>query len=110
MNSVIMGERSWELLLAVNATVAAMLFVLEREWGFRFSSAQLIRYERIELIKPQHHALLLEDLRHRTGLPVSRVEIGRINFLNDSAEMKIYFDEPKAHRRTLEYTLTQPDD
>ena len=31
----------------MNATVTAILFVLEHEWGFRFESSQLIRYERI---------------------------------------------------------------
>lgn len=110
MNSVIIREWSWEILIGVNAMVAAMLLVLEREWGFHFASAQYIRYERIDLIKPEHHCLLLDDLRQRTGLPVSRVEIGRINFLNDSAELKVYFDEPKSQRRTIEYAMSQPDD
>lgn len=110
LNSVVLRANTWWVLLAVNATVIAVLFVLEQEWGFHFASAQLIRYERIDLIKPEHHCLLLEDLRQRTGLPVSRVEIGQINFLNDTAELKVYFDEPKAQRRTIHYELGQPDD
>lgn len=110
LNSVMMRANTWSVLLAVNATVVAVLFVLEREWGFHFESAQMIRYERIELIKPEHHCLLLEDLRQRTGLPVNRVEIGQINFLNDTAELKIYFDEPKAQRRSMQYDPGQADD
>jgi hypothetical protein len=38
------------------------------------------------------------------------VEIGQINFLNDSAELKIYFDEPKGRRRSIQYEFGQPDD
>lgn len=110
LNSVVLRANSWWVLLAVNATVIAVLFVLEQEWGFHFASAQLIRYERIDLIKPEHHGALLEDLRRRTGLPVTRVEIGQINFLNDTAELKVYFDEPKAQRRTMSYELSQADD
>ncbi|HEY0734080.1 MAG TPA: DUF4956 domain-containing protein [Herpetosiphonaceae bacterium] len=110
LNSVVLRANSWWVLLAVNATVIAVLFVLEQEWGFHFASAQLIRYEQIDLIKPEHHCALLEDLRQRTGLPVTRVEIGQINFLNDTAELKVYFDEPKAQRRTLSYELGQADD
>lgn len=110
LNSVVMREGRWDALGAVNATVIVILFALEREWGFRFESSQLIRYERIELVKPEHHCALLEDLRQRTGLPVSRVEVGRINFLNDSAELRIYFDEPKSQRRSMQYEIGQPDD
>jgi hypothetical protein len=110
LNSLMMQGAAWASVLAVNTAVVMVLFVLEREWGFHFESAQLIRYERLELIKPEHHCLLLDDLRQRTGLPVNRVEIGRINFVNDSAELKIYFDEPKSQRRTATYEIGQPDD
>ncbi len=110
LNSAMMRDQRWDILGAVNATVVGILFVLEHEWGFHFESSQLIRYERIELIKPEHHCALLEDLRQRTGLPITRVELGRINFLNDSAELKIYFDEPKSRRRSLQYDIGQPDD
>lgn len=98
MNSVLMRENNWPLLLGANALVVAILYVLEQEWGFHYESSKLVRYERIALIKPQHHAQLLADLQERTGLPVKRVTVGRINFLDDSAELRIYYDEPRAQR------------
>jgi hypothetical protein len=98
MNSLVMRENEWAVLLAVNAVVVAVLFVLEREWGFHYESTQLIRYDRIDLIKLEQRALLLEDLRLRTGLPIKRVDVGRLNFLNDTAELKIFYDEPRAQR------------
>lgn len=110
VNSVVLRTNQWSILLAANVAVVLVLFVLEREWGFHFESAQLLRYERIDLIKPENHRQLLEDLRARTGLPVSRVEIGQINFLNDSAELKIYFDEPKGQRRSIQHEFGQADD
>ena len=98
MNSLVMRENEWAVLLAVNAVVVAVLFVLEREWGFHYESSQSIRYDRIDLIKLEQRALLLEDLRLRTGLPIKRVEVGRLNFLNDTAELRIFYDEPRAER------------
>ena len=98
MNSVLMRSGEWGLLLTVNAVVTAVLCVLEREWGFHYESSQSVRYDRIELIKPEQRALLLEDLRQRTGLPVKRVEIGRLNFLNDTAELRVFYDEPRSLR------------
>lgn len=81
-----------------NAIVLAVLFWLEQEWGFHYESAKAIRYERIELIRPENHALLLADLHERTGLPIKRFTIGRINFLNDSAGFVVYYDEAKKPR------------
>lgn len=98
MNSVLMGQNDWLVLSGANAAVVLVIFVLEREWGFHYERTKLVKYERIELVKPENYALLLEDLRERTGLPVKHVEIGLIDFLKDSAELKIYYDEPKVRR------------
>lgn len=100
MNSVLMREGSWLALAGANAAVGVVLFILEQEWGFHYASAKTIKYERIDLIKPEHHQLLLDDLRGRTGLPIKHFEIGRLNFLDDTAEVKIYYDEPKTERRS----------
>lgn len=108
MNSVMVRGAEWAALAAVNAAVVAVLFMLEREWGFHYESTQAIRYDRIELIAPEHRAQMLEDLRMRTGLPVKRVAILRLNFLNDTAELRVFYDEPRGQRglRPDETTLT----
>jgi hypothetical protein len=110
MNSVLMRGGEWSLLLAVNGVVVAVLFALEREWGFRYESSQLIRYDRIELIKPDQYAVLLADLRQRTGLPVKRVEFGRLNFLNDTAEMRVFYDESDPQRRRWHSDIALTDE
>ena len=95
MNSILMINEAWAALLLANTAVIIILFILERGWGFNYELSQRILYERIELIKPEHYDLLLEDLRIRTGLPIKRCEVGNINFLRDSAEIKIYYDAPE---------------
>jgi hypothetical protein len=66
--------------------------VLEGGWGFQYETYKLITYERIELIRPENWDLLLQDLRERTGFPITRVEIGNLNFLRDSVEIKVFYD------------------
>ena len=88
----------WGMLVVVNAVVVAVLFALEREWGFHYESSQSIRYDRIEMITPERRGLLLQDLRTRTGLPIKRVTIGRLNLLNDTAELRVFYDEPRSQR------------
>lgn len=102
MNSALLRTNGWVSLLAANAAVLVVLTILEQEWGFHYSSSKLVKYERLELVKPEHRAMLLADLQARTGLPIHRVEVGPINFLNDSALLKIYYDEPKHERWSVE--------
>ena len=55
----------------------------------------MIDYEKIELIHPDRRAELVEDLKKRTGLPISRIEIGRINFLRDTVRLLVYYPEDR---------------
>lgn len=104
MNSVLMSSGSWAVLLTANSAVIVLLFVLEQGWGFHGEDVQRITYERIELIRPELRQALLDDLRQRTGLPVTRVEIRRINFVDDSAELLVYHDEVNAQDRPVAHT------
>jgi hypothetical protein len=47
------------------------------------------------LIKKERHAELIEDIKLRTGLNVHRISIGKIDFLKDAAQIKIYYYEEK---------------
>jgi hypothetical protein len=94
MNSVMIRLDDWPNLLGINAVIISVLYVLEQGWGFHYEASKSIKYDRIELITPENQAMLLDDLRQRTGLPVKRFAIGRINFLEDSADLRIYYDEP----------------
>lgn len=100
MNAVIMPTGAFAQLLLANGVVVVVLFALERGWGFRFEASSQVIYERIELIQPGRYEELLSDLRARTGLPVTRVTVGRIDFLRDSAELTLFYD-PRAHKATL---------
>ncbi len=97
INSGLLTSSGWDVLLVANGAIVGVLYVLEQGWGFHYEQSQRIAYERIELIRPENHDLLLADLRERTGLPVKRVEIGHINFLKDSADLKIYYDGAAQH-------------
>lgn len=93
MNSALTSGSEWGRLLAANGMMIALLYVLEREWGFRFEASKRIVYDKVELIKPGNTEQLLADLRERTGLPVKRVAVGRIDFLRDVAELRVHYDE-----------------
>jgi len=95
MNSVLMANGDWAAMLLANGAIVGVLYTLERGWGFRYESVTFVRYDRIDMIQPDNHHLLYEDLRQRTGLPIKRFEIGRINFVEDTVELALYYDEPQ---------------
>ena len=100
MNSVMISSSALTMLLVANGAILALLFALEREWGFHFSGSKRVMYDRIDLISPAHEAHLLADLRERTGLNVERVEVRRIDFLHDTADLTIFYEEPRAAKAT----------
>ena len=52
-----------------------------------------LRYEQIEMIKPEHRARLLQDLRERTGLDIHFVTIQNIDFVRDIANLRVFYHE-----------------
>ena len=72
MNSVLMSAQDWLNLAATNGVIIAVLFVLEQGWGFRYEGFKQVKYDRIDMLKPEKHALLLDDLRRGTARSVRR--------------------------------------
>lgn len=96
LNALLFANGDYSRAVIANVFVVAMLFVLEREWGFYFESSKKIVFEKVELITPTRQAELLNDLRTRTGLDIKRVRVSNIDFSRDTAELRIFYDEPKA--------------
>lgn len=79
-------------LVATNAIFILCIWLLESERWLKHVSCKLIVYDKIDLITPDKEQELLADLRERTGLPIRKVEIGQIDFIRDSAYVKIYYE------------------
>lgn len=88
---VLISESMIDETMISNLVVLVVFFVIERALGFRYEVRKTVTYEKIELIKPENYDALLADLRERTGLEISRCEVGKIDFLHDIAEIKIYY-------------------
>jgi len=91
INVIMMSEELYLELAISNLAILAVFFIIERALGFQYEARKTVTYEKIELIKPEHYDTLLMDLRERTGLPISRVEVGKVDFLHDVADIKIYY-------------------
>jgi hypothetical protein len=78
-------------LAIINGIIVGATFLLDGNLILRREFFKNVQYENIEMIKPENHALLMEDLRKRTGLNIHRIAVNRIDFLKDTAVVKIYY-------------------
>lgn len=99
VNSLASPLTALPMLLFVNVTMIAVLFVLEKGWGFHYCASKKLTYDRVELVKPENRAALLTDLRERTGLEITRVEVGNIDLLDDTATLYIYCEREATDER-----------
>jgi hypothetical protein len=86
-------QLEYQQLAVIYFLILCITFILDGGFLFKREVCKRIRYENIELIKPEHRTELLEDLRKRTGLDIHRVSIGRIDFLKDMTRVNIYYYE-----------------
>jgi hypothetical protein len=94
VNALCNFEVNLPAILFANLFIVALTFALEKLLIIRHESCKQIVYEKIELIRTENRQQLIEDLQLRTGIEkIDRIEVGQINFLKDSAILKVYYVE-----------------
>lgn len=78
-------------LTILNTLILTITYLLEGSLFMKKEYSQSIQYENIEMIRPERHPALILDLKERTGLNVHRIAIGKVNFLKDTAVVKLYY-------------------
>ncbi len=91
VNSLASNQISLVEVIIINAFVILLTFVLENLWLVKHETRKTINYERIDLITPDKYEEMKEDLKKRTGIAINRFEIGKIDFLTDTAQIRIYY-------------------
>jgi hypothetical protein len=109
INALANKKISYAEIFFTNLIIIFLVWLLERIWLVNKEGKKIIEYEKIELIKPEKETELLADLRERTGLDITRMEIGKIDFLRDTARIRIFFNI-KEPGRNFEEEVIRPDD
>ena len=83
--------------IATNVLFILLIWLLEAVGMSNRKAQKIITYEKIALIKPERREELLADLRERTGLDIVKVQVGSIDFLKDTAFLKVTYlsDDPE---------------
>jgi hypothetical protein len=107
VNALAKKQISITEVLMLNGTVVLLTAGLEYVWLLKHETRKTVVYEKIDLIKPELYNEMLQDLQERTGLNINRFEVGKIDFLNDTATVRIFY---YADEQTLSDYSAQEED
>jgi hypothetical protein len=91
VNSLASNQISIAEMAIINFAIVLLTFGLENLWLVKHETRKTVNYERIDLIVPEKYEEMKADLEKRTGIVINRFEIGKIDFLNDTAQVRIYY-------------------
>ncbi|MDR3194408.1 MAG: DUF4956 domain-containing protein [Tannerella sp.] len=103
-------QMSYVELLVVNLIFVLVAWGLESEKWLKHVSCKWVLYDNIQLITPDRYGELLQDISLRTGLKVQRIEVGHIDFLRDSAMLKVYYESASREANTADNITKFPSD
>ena len=95
INALSTNQVAFTELLFANASILAMTFFLEQHWVnslvVKDYLIKTVVYSNMDMVKPDNYQKLVDDLIQKTGLPIIRCKVGRVNFLENWANVKIYY-------------------
>jgi len=84
-------------LAIVNISVILATWYCEQYFFQDNIRQKLIKYDRVELIKPENREKLEADLLQRTGLNITKIEVGGIDFLKDTVVLRVSYIPQEEH-------------
>ena len=99
INALAPLSASWIEIAVANALIWALAYILERLWFVEHMATKMVVYDRIDLLHEGRRHELIQDLEKRTGVTIAHLEIGKVDLLRDTANLKIHFsaDQEPGH-------------
>ena len=67
-----------------------------------------MKYDNIDLIKPEKYDELKADLEERLGLKILRVEVGAVDFLTDMTMLRVFYEDPEGRIKSVDHMTRLP--
>ena len=100
------AEIPFALIVTANVITVLLIWLLEGIGIIRSRiSTKIILYDRIELIEASRRAELKEDLEKRLGIKIESIEVGMVDFLKDSAYLKVTYELPKGESSSIDKAI-----
>lgn len=91
INSLSNKKLSYAELILTDVCIVVIAAWLERGFYFKQERKKSIVYDRMDLVRPENHEELIDDLQQRMGIPFSRIDIGKINYVNNTVSIDAFY-------------------
>ena len=96
--------------LLINGILIVCVWMCE---GFLTKSSEgckFVKYDNIDLIKPERYEELKVDLEERLGLEINRIEVGAVDFLTDMTMLRVFYKDPDKRIKSVDRLFKSPMD
>ena len=77
------------VLLVTDIIVVFITYLCEK--CLKVRTSKYVQYDRVDLCTPEKYFEMIEDLKKRTGLDITSVDVGGIDFLKDSVVLRVTY-------------------
>ena len=88
--------------VAVNLLMIFVVWASETFLSAYREGCKFVKYDNIELIKPERYEELKADLEQRLGVQVLRVEVGAVDFLTDMTMLRVFYHDPNRRIKSVD--------
>ena len=91
--------------IIVNAAFVVCVWICENFLTHSNEGCKFVKYDNIELIKPERYDELKADLEERLGLKIIRVEVGAVDFLTDMTMLRVFYLDSEKRIKSVDRQL-----
>ena len=91
INALLQMSQCLQWILFANALLLVLTFLMEKTFFSRKLNRRTIMFNNTDLLRPSQHSALLQQLKDLTELNVVKFEIGKVDYIKNHAQLRIYF-------------------
>ncbi len=95
--------------LVINAIFIGCVWLCENFLSNKSEGCKLVKYDNIDLIRPDRMDELKEDLEKRLGIKINRIEVGAVDFLTDMTMLRVFYHDPDKRIKSIDRMLKIPN-
>ena len=99
---------SYSMLIVANIIFVLAIWFFEGSRKLKQVGCKHILYDRVDNIKPDRYKELVAEVKERTGLQIINIEVGAVNYLQDTVMLKVYYILPKDEVNTVDGMMKLP--
>lgn len=94
--------------LVINCIFIVCVWLCENFLTSSGEGCKYVKYDNIDLIRPDRRAELKEDLEARLGIEITRIEVGAVDLLTDMTMLRVFYRDPEKRIKEVDRQFKLP--